>query len=34
MSDEERARETNEPPRDTWRPPALDAPLQTQEPDV
>jgi hydrogenase maturation protease len=31
---EERARETTEPPRDTWRPPAPDAPLNLQEPDV
>jgi hydrogenase maturation protease len=33
MSDE-RARETTEPPKDTWRPPAPDAPLVTQEVDV
>jgi hydrogenase maturation protease len=31
---EEPQRETTEPPRDSWRPPAPDAPLQTQEPDV
>ena len=34
MTAEERDRETSEPPRDTWRPPAPDAPLNTQEPDV
>jgi len=34
MSDEERSRETTEPPKDTWRPPAPDAPLVTQEVDV
>jgi len=31
---EERARETTEPPKDTWRPPAPDAPLVTSEVDV
>jgi len=31
---EERARETTEPPKDTWRPPAADAPIEAQEPDV
>lgn len=31
---EERARETTEPPKDTWRPPAADAPLVTHEVDV
>ena len=31
---EERSRETTEPPKDTWRPPAADAPLVTQEVDV
>ncbi len=31
---EERARETTEPPKDTWRPPAHDAPLVTHEVDV
>jgi hydrogenase maturation protease len=31
---EERARETTEPPKDTWRPPAPDAPIEPQEPDV
>jgi len=31
---EERSRETLEPPKDNWRPPAPDAPLQTQEVDV
>ncbi len=30
----ERDRETLEPPKDTWRPPAADAPLELQEPDV
>jgi len=34
MSEEERSRETNEPPRDTWRPPPANAPLKLQEPDV
>lgn len=34
MTDEERSRETTEPPRDNWRPPAPDAPLVTQEVDV
>lgn len=33
MSDE-RSRETTEPPKDTWRPPAPDAPLVTSEVDV
>ena len=31
---EERDRETTEPPKDNWRPPAPDAPLTTQEVDV
>ncbi|MGI8729367.1 MAG: hydrogenase maturation protease [Solirubrobacteraceae bacterium] len=31
---EERSRETTEPPKDNWRPPAHDAPLTTQEVDV
>jgi len=31
---DERARETTEPPKDTWRPPAADAPLVTHEVDV
>jgi hydrogenase maturation protease len=31
---EDRARETTEPPRDTWRPPSPDAPIEPQEPDV
>ena len=31
---EERDRSSNEPPKDTWRPPAPDAPLVTQEVDV
>jgi hydrogenase maturation protease len=31
---EERSRETTEPPKDTWRPPAPDAPIEPQEPDV
>ena len=31
---EERGAEQVEPPTDNWRPPAHDAPLQTQEPDV
>lgn len=30
----ERDRETLEPPQDTWRPPAPDAPLELHEPDV
>ena len=30
----ERERETREPPTDTWRPPAPDAPLELHEPDV
>ncbi len=30
----ERDRETLEPPKDTWRPPAPDAPLELHEPDV
>jgi len=30
----ERARETTEPPKDTWRPPAADTPLVTHEVDV
>jgi hydrogenase maturation protease len=34
IDDEERERETLEPPKDTWRPPPPDAPLTTQEPDV
>src|ERR687894_3129542 len=35
MSEEEqRDNETLEPPRDTWRPPAPDAPLELSEPDV
>ena len=34
MTEEERDRNTTEPPRDTWRPPAPDAPLNLQEPDV
>jgi hydrogenase maturation protease len=33
MSDE-RERFTAEPPKDTWRPPAPDAPIEPQEPDV
>ena len=32
--DEQRDNETLEPPRDTWRPPAPDAPLELSEPDV
>lgn len=32
--DPQRDRETLEPPKDTWRPPAPAAPLTTQEPDV
>jgi hydrogenase maturation protease len=32
--DEQRDHETLEPPRDTWRPPAPDAPLELNEPDV
>lgn len=31
---DERSRETTEPPKDTWRPPAHDAPLVTKEVDV
>jgi len=31
---EDRSRETTEPPKDTWRPPAPDAPLVTHEVDV
>ena len=34
MSEEARDRETLQPPKDNWRPPAPDAPLTTQEPDV
>ncbi len=34
MTDDERSRATTEPPKDTWRPPAPDAPLVTQEVDV
>jgi hydrogenase maturation protease len=34
MSDEERERFTAKPPTDTWRPPAPDAPIEAQEPDV
>ena len=34
MSDEERERFTATPPKDTWRPPAPDAPIEAQEPDV
>lgn len=35
MTDEdERERETLEPPKDTWRPPAPDAPLELHDPDV
>ncbi len=34
MTEQERDRETLTPPTDTWRPPAPDAPLTTQEPDV
>lgn len=34
MTGEERDRETAEPPQDSWRPPAPDAPLTTHEPDV
>jgi hydrogenase maturation protease len=34
MNEEDRERETLEPPKDNWRPPAPDAPLTTQEPDV
>ncbi len=30
----ERDRETLEPPKDTWRPPSPDAPLELNEPDV
>lgn len=32
--DEQRDNETLEPPRDNWRPPAPDAPLELSEPDV
>jgi hydrogenase maturation protease len=32
--DEQRDHETLEPPRDNWRPPAPDAPLELSEPDV
>ena len=32
--DEQRDHETLEPPRDNWRPPAPDAPLELNEPDV
>ena len=32
--DEQRDNETLEPPRDNWRPPAPDAPLELNEPDV
>jgi hydrogenase maturation protease len=31
---EDRPRETTEPPTDTWRPPAPDAAIEAQEPDV
>jgi len=34
MSDEERERFTATPPTDNWRPPAPDAPIEAQEPDV
>jgi len=34
MSDENRERFTATPPTDTWRPPAPDAPIEAQEPDV
>ena len=34
MSDEERERFTATPPKDNWRPPAPDAPIEAQEPDV
>jgi hydrogenase maturation protease len=34
MSDEERERFTATPPKDNWRPPAPDAPIEPQEPDV
>ena len=34
IEDEEREAETLEPPRDNWRPPAPDAPLELHEPDV
>jgi hydrogenase maturation protease len=34
MTEEPRDRETLQPPTDNWRPPAPDAPLTTQEPDV
>ncbi|MDQ3721964.1 MAG: hydrogenase maturation protease [Actinomycetota bacterium] len=33
-ADEEPGRESLEPPRDNWRPPAPDAPLELHEPDV
>ena len=33
-ADEESGRESLEPPRDSWRPPAPDAPLELNEPDV
>jgi hydrogenase maturation protease len=32
--DEQREKESLEPPRDSWRPPAADAPLELHEPDV
>ena len=31
---EERDRSSNEPPKDNWRPPAPNAPIEPQEPDV
>lgn len=34
MTEEARDRETLEPPKDTWRPPAPNAPLELHEPDV
>jgi hydrogenase maturation protease len=34
MSDDDRERFTATPPTDTWRPPAPDAPIEAQEPDV
>jgi hydrogenase maturation protease len=34
MTEDARDRETLQPPTDNWRPPAPDAPLTTQEPDV
>jgi hydrogenase maturation protease len=34
MSDSERERFTATPPKDNWRPPAPDAPIEAQEPDV